>query len=65
MTPARTLPAEVRAGVEEALARHFGRQATGLSASPVHGGCISPAARVETAAGDVAFLKWGRPRQSR
>jgi fructosamine-3-kinase len=59
VAPAPRLPVEVRAGVEEALARHFGRQTTGLSASPVGGGCISPAARVETAAGDVAFLKWG------
>lgn len=30
-------------------------------ARQVGGGCISPAARVESAAGDVAFLKWGTP----
>jgi protein-ribulosamine 3-kinase len=29
------------------------------SAAPVGGGCISRTARVETAGGDIAFLKWG------
>lgn len=62
MSPTLRLPAEVLSGVEKALARHFGREAKGLIASPLGGGCISPAARVETAAGDVAFVKWSEVR---
>ena len=53
------LPAGVRAAVERALAQRTGRDVRVTAARAVGGGCISPAARVETAAGDVFFLKWG------
>lgn len=51
--PDVTLPAAVRAGLETAL----GGQITGTSR--VSGGCISPAARLETADGRLFFAKWG------
>jgi len=53
------LPGGVRVAVERALARRTGREAHVSSVRAVGGGCISPAARVETDAGDVFFLKWG------
>src|SRR5690606_11071391 len=54
-----TIPDGVRRGVAAALEEGFGAAAGRFQVSRVGGGCISPAARVETAAGDVAFLKWG------
>lgn len=55
------IPDGLRPGVEAALADAFGRDAGIASVEAVGGGCISPSARVETAAGDVAFLKWREP----
>ncbi|HEX7091234.1 MAG TPA: fructosamine kinase family protein [Longimicrobiales bacterium] len=52
------LPDGVRAGVERALAQRAGRETRIVAARGVGGGCISPAARVETDGGDVFFLKW-------
>ena len=54
-----TLPPDVRAGVEQALAQRTGRDVRVSGVRAVGGGCISPAARVETDAGDLLFLKWG------
>lgn len=53
------VPERVRADVERAWAAHAGVPVRIASASRVGGGCISPALRVESEAGDVAFLKWG------
>src|SRR5690606_23431960 len=44
---------------ERALAQHTGREVRVSGVRTVGGGCISPAARVETDAGDLFFLKWG------
>lgn len=55
------IPSAIRPAVEAALEHHFGRPAASLDTAPVGGGCISPAARVRTAAGDLAFLKWAEP----
>ncbi|HUH12287.1 MAG TPA: fructosamine kinase family protein [Longimicrobiales bacterium] len=52
-----TLPAELRAAVEAALAAQ-GDGSRIRSEETVGGGCISPAVRLETAAGERAFLKW-------
>ncbi len=53
------VPAGVRQAVEAALEARLGRAARVAGDAPVGGGCISPAARLELADGDVAFLKWG------
>ncbi len=53
------LPGDVRAAVERAVAQRTGRGVRVSGVRAVGGGCISPAARVETDAGDVFFLKWG------
>lgn len=55
------VPLGVRSKVQAALGEYFGRTAGELTTSRVGGGCISPAARVQTEAGDVAFLKWAEP----
>ena len=52
------IPQPIFAEITTALHRHFGRAPGPLTATPVGGGCISPAARVECATGDVVFLKW-------
>ncbi|MFW6079748.1 MAG: fructosamine kinase family protein, partial [Gemmatimonadota bacterium] len=53
------LSERLRESVEAAL-RDQGRDEPGIvGASPVGGGCISPAARIELAGGGLAFLKWG------
>jgi fructosamine-3-kinase len=49
----------VRQAVEAALGERLGRAARVTGDARVGGGCISPAARLELADGDVAFLKWG------
>jgi protein-ribulosamine 3-kinase len=54
-----TIPEAVREGVEGALEARGAPGPRIVGASPVGGGCISPAARAETAGGEVFFLKWG------
>jgi protein-ribulosamine 3-kinase len=54
-----TVPEAVREGLEEALEERGTPGPRIVEASPVGGGCISPTARVETAGGEVFFLKWG------
>jgi len=54
------IPARVREEGESALGGPGGRGRI-VGAAPVGGGCIGRAARVETAAGDVVFLKWCEP----
>ena len=56
-----SLPAEVRAGVEAALAPRVRGDPTIADATAVGGGCISPVARVRTVSGERFFLKWGGP----
>jgi fructosamine-3-kinase len=56
-----SIPAPVRAGVEGAVADRTGGANPIVRSSAVGGGCVSPTARVETAGGDVFFLKWGAP----
>jgi protein-ribulosamine 3-kinase len=51
-----TPPAAVRAGVEAATGSAI------LRVTAVAGGCISPAARIETSDGGRWFLKWGNAR---
>ena len=51
------LPAPVKKGVEEALAR-LGRPAVIVSSTPVSGGCINHGARLDTSGGPSYFLKW-------
>jgi fructosamine-3-kinase len=53
------LPAELAREVEAALAAHFGSVEKLSAARPVGGGCISHAARLRTAGGAQAFLKYG------
>ncbi len=55
-----TLPGDVLAAVETALARHAGGPVAITGSAPVAGGCISPTARLETDRGPF-FLKWGSP----
>lgn len=55
------IPQPISKAVEAALRQHLGRDPAPLTAIPVGGGCISPAARVECATGDVVFLKWSGP----
>ena len=55
------IPPEVRREVEATLGARTGRPARLVSARPVGGGCVSAVARLETEAGDVAFLKWSPP----
>lgn len=52
------LPPEIRSEVEAALVDLLGARSVITKVEPVGGGCISATARVETAAGDVGFLKW-------
>ncbi len=52
------VPAEVRAGVESVLEERTGRRTAITEVKAVGGGCISPTARIRTAAGDLFFLKW-------
>jgi len=55
------IPQPISHAVETTLHQHLGRDPGPLAATPVGGGCINPAARVETASGDVVFLKWSGP----
>lgn len=55
------IPQPILTEIETALSERLGREAGRLTATPVGGGCISPAARVQSAAGDVVFLKWSEP----
>lgn len=50
------LPAAIEGEVEEALTATGGGSVT--RSAPVGGGCISPAARIDTAEGAQYFLKW-------
>lgn len=52
------LPDTVRLAVERALSRRFGEGCSLTRVSAVGGGCIAAAARVQTARGTLAFLKW-------
>lgn len=52
------IPPPVRASVEALLGERTGQPVHLTRMASVGGGCVSPAARVETDAGDVAFLKW-------
>jgi len=54
------LPASVRAEVGRALETSEG-DADIVAVSAIGGGCISPAARIRTAAGRLAFIKWSGP----
>lgn len=45
------IPQPILSEIQAALSRHFGHDAEVLSATPLGGSCISPAARVQTAAG--------------
>lgn len=53
-----SLPAPVRSGVREALSERGGRRAEIVDVRRVGGGCINPSARLETADGLRAFVKW-------
>ncbi len=53
------VPAAVERAVAAAWAARLGRDVRIAAATAVGGGCISPAVRLESGAGDVAFLKWG------
>jgi len=53
-----TVPAPVLRGVEAALEERTGQGRGVRRATPVGGGCINPAARVETESGEPYFLKW-------
>lgn len=55
------IPQPIISEIKTALTEHLGRPPGPLAATPVGGGCISPAARVRSAAGDVVFLKWSEP----
>lgn len=55
------VPDRVRAEVEEALASETGGADRIVRTAAVGGGCVSPAARVDTASGQSFFLKWGAP----
>ncbi len=53
------VPAGVERAVATAWGARLGRDPRIAAAAPLGGGCISPAVRLESGAGDVAFLKWG------
>ncbi len=53
------LPEPVRREAEAAIEAHTGRHDPITSIGAVGGGCISPTTRVQTASGDVYFLKQG------
>ena len=55
------IPADVERGVVTAWGARLGREPRIAASAPVGGGCISPSVRLESAAGDIAFLKWGVP----
>jgi len=59
----RELPTDLAEGVQAALDARAGRHSPLSHVSPIGGGCIHNAYRIETEAGDVAFLKWS-PRGS-
>lgn len=46
------IPQPIISEIKTALTEHLGRPPGPLTATPVGGGCISPAARVRSAAGD-------------
>ena len=57
MPGADTLPEDVRLSVAEAVGEHDVEKAF-AQVDRVGGGCISPAARIRSATGRAAFLKW-------
>lgn len=59
------LPDPIRTSVESALSGLEGRPTRIEEASPVGGGCISPAGMIETDAQARYFLKWASPRPAR
>jgi protein-ribulosamine 3-kinase len=54
------IPSDIRTVVEALWSDQARRSVRIGRASAVAGGSISPSARIESAAGDVAFLKWSR-----
>jgi protein-ribulosamine 3-kinase len=52
------VPASVLKGIGSALAARSGKAVRIRSTTPVGGGCINPAARVEADNGESYFLKW-------
>jgi protein-ribulosamine 3-kinase len=52
VTPGRSLPDGVRRGVEDRLGARI------VAVSPLGGGCVSPAARIDGSNGRSAFVKW-------
>jgi fructosamine-3-kinase len=52
------VPEAIREVVQDAIVAATGRDATLRRVSPIGGGCMSPAAKLETAGGDEVFLKW-------
>ncbi len=59
------LPPALASDVAAAWSEVLRRRTVIASASGVAGGCISATARLESAEGDVAFLKWGADERSR
>lgn len=55
------LPDAVERGVASLLEARCGRPVRLTRVSPVGGGCISPAAKVECDVGPAVFVKWGEP----
>ncbi len=53
------IPADVERALAAAWGARLGRDPRIAGGTPVGGGCISPAVRLEAGSGEVAFLKWG------
>jgi fructosamine-3-kinase len=52
------LPSSVLSSVQDALAARAGRAVAIRAAQPIGGGCINPAARLETTGVEAYFVKW-------
>jgi fructosamine-3-kinase len=55
------IPIDVRASIEQRLSELESRPVRITADRGVGGGCVSPAARVETDGGTHCFVKWGEP----
>ncbi|HEX7120276.1 MAG TPA: fructosamine kinase family protein [Longimicrobiales bacterium] len=60
----RDLPTDLAAAIQEALDARAGKHSPLSHVAPIGGGCIHNAMRVQTEAGDVAFVKWSRRLES-